>query len=172
MGDSRLYLWRKPYLIALTEDHDYALQLDREVRAGRISQDQADRDPERGALISFVGQGPMALVDGSRRPLRLRSGDRLLACSDGLYKGLEPAAIGQILDQSLSAQEAADNAVQRVLERRLTGQDNVTVLVIECDAERPTLRRPGLADDPAPPTRPGRRRLFPRKPKPQAPAPC
>jgi len=172
VGDSRLYLWRKPYLIALTEDHDYGRQLDREVRAGRLPQAEAEHHPERGALVSFVGQAPMALLDGSRRPLGLRSGDRLLACSDGLYNGLDAGEIGLILDQSLSPQEAAENLVNRVLDRRFHGQDNITVLVIECDAERPTVRRTGTPDDEKRPARPGRVLGFLRKPKSRGQSPC
>ena len=141
VGDSRLYLWRKPYLVSLTEDHDYGRQLDRDVQAGRIGQEEADRNPERRALTSFVGQGPMELIDGNRRPFKLRSGDRLLACSDGLYNGLETAEISQVLNQSLTPQEAAENTVHKVLARQLHTQDNVTVLVIECDAEKPTIKR-------------------------------
>jgi hypothetical protein len=153
------------YLIALTEDHDYGRQLDREVRAGRLFQAEAEHHPERGALVSFVGQAPMALIDGSGEPLGLRSGDRLLACSDGLYKGLDAGEIGLILDQSLTPQEAADNSVNRVLDKRLHGQDNITVLVLECDAERPTVRRSGAPEDKKRPDRPGRVLGFLRKPK-------
>lgn len=141
VGDSRLYLWRKPYLVALTEDHDYGRQLNRDVRDGRISQTEADQHTGREALTSFVGQGPVELIDGNRRPLKLRSGDRLLACSDGLYNGLDGGDIGHIMNQSLTPQEAAENMVNKVLARQYRGQDNVTVLVIECDAEKPTLTR-------------------------------
>jgi serine/threonine protein phosphatase PrpC len=150
VGDSRLYLWRKPYLIQVTEDHDYGQQLDRDAAAGLISADAAARDPQRRALTSFVGQGPVAAVDISRRPLWLRAGDRLLVCSDGLYNGLDEIAIAALLRQSLTPHEAAENLVNRVLAQQIRGQDNVTVLIMECDDEATTLRCEAGKEEPSP----------------------
>jgi serine/threonine protein phosphatase PrpC len=140
-GDSRLYLWRKPYLIKVTEDHDYGQQLDRDAAAGRISADAAARDPQRRALTSFVGQGPIAAVDASRRPLRLRAGDRLLVCSDGLYNGLDERTMAALLKQSPTPHDAAEKLVDKVLAQQIKGQDNVTVLIMECDEDVVTVRR-------------------------------
>lgn len=146
VGDSRLYLWRRPGLTRLTEDHDYGRLLDQEVAAGRLDAGTAARDPARRALTSYVGQGPMNAVDGNRRPLWLASGDRLLICSDGLYTALDEPAIATRVAQALTPQEAAESLVESTLVCDLPGQDNVTVLVLECDDEPETLRRsPGHA---------------------------
>ena len=149
VGDSRLYLWRKPCLVQLTDDHDYGKELDREARDGKISHEYAAGHPERRALTSFIGQGPKQLIDRNQRPLKLRSGDRLLACSDGLYNGLAGQDIARLLDQCSTPHEVAENAVERVLEKQLRGQDNVTVLTVECDEEQPTVIRAARERKPA-----------------------
>lgn len=138
VGDSRLYLWRDPYLCQITRDHVYAFELDEEARLGVISTESAFNHPQRDAVTSFIGQAPPQLVDKNRRPFRLLAGDQLLLCSDGLFKSLPEPGIVACLRQSISPQEVAEALVQMALAQNLTYQDNVTVMILECDAGQAT----------------------------------
>jgi protein phosphatase len=140
-GDSRLYLARKGELLRLTEDHVYATELDRSVLLGRISPEEALFHPEREALTSFLGLETLPKVDRNRNPLRLEAGDRLLLCSDGLYKFLPPEETAAILcdGERRHPQAQAERLVEATLRKDAPGQDNITVVVL--GVERPEAPR-------------------------------
>lgn len=149
-GDSRLYLWRKPYLSQVTADHDYGRVLDSDVEAGWLSREEARNNPQRRALTSFVGQGPLSAIDANRRPFTLQAGDQLLLCSDGLYNSLATRRMIEVLEYSLDPHVAAESLVEHALAQGLPRQDNVTALVMAFEDGAVTVsrktgpRQPGL----------------------------
>jgi serine/threonine protein phosphatase PrpC len=59
----------------------------------------------------------------------VKSGDRILLCSDGIYRPLE----GPVLAQLLQAAEPAACSKELVLQAmKRGGTDNVTALVVDC----------------------------------------
>lgn len=139
VGDSRLYLLRDGKLQRLTEDHCFGRKLDRAVRMGLLSEEEALFHPEREALTSFVGIECLREIEVSEEPLPLRESDRLLLCSDGLYRTLLEEEIEELL--SLSPPEAAERLVQKALEKDHPYQDNVTVEVLGFEEEGKNSRR-------------------------------
>ena len=95
IGDSRIYLLRGGQVAERTRDHSHVELL---LRAGRITERQAQDHPMRNYVECCIGGDP-ALPEmslGGRRTLR--SGDVLLLCSDGLWSGLKDdqlATLGQ-----------------------------------------------------------------------------
>ena len=123
VGDSRAYRVQVGGITQLTEDHTLVEALRRE---GALTDAEAERHPQRHALLRAVGIGPEVEVD----VVRLRPpapGDAFALCSDGLA----PVADDEIHDavRRASPQEAADALVRLANERG--GPDNVTVLVVE-----------------------------------------
>lgn len=92
VGDSRLYRLRDGNLDALTRDHTVIAEL---VRAGAVSEDVAEEHPHRNVLTRAVGVRPDLEVDTFE--LACRPGDRLLLCSDGLFKTLTTEEIEEVL---------------------------------------------------------------------------
>lgn len=140
VGDSRVFLWRSGMLRQLSADHVYSVQLDKKVAAGLITREQADNDPERAALTSFLGQEQIAEVCVSGEPLPLKPGDKVLLCSDGLYNTLDDLTIARLL--AGSPQEAAERLVQEAIDRHKDHQDNVTVAMMGYKVEAKTTARP------------------------------
>ncbi|MFN8057894.1 MAG: PP2C family serine/threonine-protein phosphatase [Vicinamibacterales bacterium] len=134
VGDSRVYVWRDGRLAQVTLDHNYAAELDAKAAAGDIDPDVAAADPDREALTSYLGRPTLAAVDRSARALPLLSGDRVLLCSDGLYRALSLAEIAGALDGN--PQDACESLVDAALARRLPRQDNLTVLVVALDDDQ------------------------------------
>jgi protein phosphatase len=62
---------------------------------------------------------------------RLKGGDRLLLCTDGLTDMLDDAAIARELERGESSSSACQALVDLALERG--GKDNVTVVVARYD---------------------------------------
>jgi PPM family protein phosphatase len=123
VGDSRAYLRRGDALVQLTRDHTFAQAL---ADIGVIRADEVTTHHLRHALTRALG-GRGGPVKADVQRLRLRDGDQVLLCSDGLTDMVEDAAIGAVLG---GAGTAAD-ACQALLERALAtgGKDNVTVVL-------------------------------------------
>ncbi|MBM4257055.1 MAG: serine/threonine-protein phosphatase [Deltaproteobacteria bacterium] len=134
VGDSRLYLYRQGALTQLTTDHAFAAELAKAVQAGVISQEEAERHPERRSLMSYIGKESLTQIDSNTIPLPLEKGDRLLLCSDGLYGTLNLAEMAAVLeDDPQSAAEALKNAA---LKKQRSHQDNITAVVMGWGDER------------------------------------
>jgi PPM family protein phosphatase len=133
VGDSRVYLWRGGRLVQATVDHVYAADLDVKVAAGRMTEEAAATDPDREALTSHLGNAHLRAIDHSVRPLPLFEGDRVLVCSDGLYRALTPEELSAPL--AGNPQRACETLVERALAKRHDRQDNLTVIVIGLDAD-------------------------------------
>lgn len=103
-GDSRAYLHRPGLLRQLTRDHTHP---------GR-----------KNVLTNFVGVGGIRPEISS---VRVKDGDRLMLCTDGLTNMVEGREIAEILDRHADPQEAAGRLVERALGHG--GRDNVTVLI-------------------------------------------
>ncbi|MDS4068497.1 MAG: protein phosphatase 2C domain-containing protein [Candidatus Competibacter sp.] len=129
VGDSRIYLYHASRVTLLTADHVYARELDREVAAGRIAATEADEHPQREALTSFLGMPDLRQVECNLQPVPLHPGDRVLLCSDGLYRNLGEAELAEELARP-DPQAAAEALLGRALARPQPRQDNLTIVIL------------------------------------------
>lgn len=132
VGDSHIYLYRNGKVYQLNRDHNYFSILLEEVKAGTITLEEAQHHPERAHLTSYVGIETLELVDYNVEPVELRHGDRILLCSDGLFKTLSIAEIAKIMENSTDY-DAQDALLQAVKNKGKRKQDNTTVVVLYCD---------------------------------------
>lgn len=128
VGDSVLFLYRNNRLRRLNADHSLYGELLEMVRAGKITQAEADHHPKRNSLRSAVMGDKLALIDLSG--LELQAGDAVLLASDGL-ETLEDDAIRQILerDQIGDVRGVCSDLLNAVDERAKPKQDNTTVVM-------------------------------------------
>lgn len=129
VGDSRLYLFRQGKMTLLTRDHNYARKLSLEVQKGLITREEAAVHPDRQALTSYLGLENLREIDHNFRPFPLEPGDRLVLCSDGLYGSLTEAEMAASLSQNIP-QKCAEELVERVVDKQIRYQDNVTVTIL------------------------------------------
>ncbi len=135
-GDSRIYLLREGRLTSLTTDHIYANQLDAEVARGDLERAEALNHPERESLTSYLGLEELSEIDRNIRPFPLQPGDRVIMCSDGLYRSLSETEIAST--NCGDPQKACEDMVERALANRIPHQDNVTVMALWCEPETVT----------------------------------
>lgn len=123
VGDSRAYLLRSGVLTQVTEDHTFVAE---QVRAGRLDPEAARTHPRRSMLTRAVGLARDLTVDVIEE--RLRPGDRLLLCSDGLSNMVVDATIGSVL-----ADGTPEEAVWALIEaaNQAGGHDNISVAIVE-----------------------------------------
>ncbi len=123
VGDSRAYRVNREGIRQLTRDHTLVDALRRE---GVLTEDEAQRHPQRHALTRAVGVEPTVEVD-IERLAEPEAGDVFVLCSDGLAH-VTDAEIRDLV-QAEEPQAAAERLVNLANERG--GQDNVTVVVIK-----------------------------------------
>lgn len=136
-GDSAIFLYRRGEFTALNQPHIFAIDLDDQVINGVIPRDLAKVHPERESLTSFLGLEKITLLDRSLRPIGLRDGDTVLLASDGLFKTLSFEEMAQSMDND--AQTLCETLVKRTIATQKAYQDNVTVLAIASERERPSV---------------------------------
>ena len=135
VGDSRTYLLRDGRLDRLSVDHSYVQEL---VNEGIISPEEARHHPRRNIVTRALGIDRNVAVDVFDHTVR--TGDRLVLCSDGLVDEVDDADIAGILAAHTDPQETAEALV--MVANTNGGHDNTTVIVIDIldDISEPTER--------------------------------
>jgi len=136
IGDSRAYLYRRPKLHMLTQDHTLVNEM---VLAGSITAEQAKTHPQRSMITQALGSSRPLVVNLVKVPVR--RGDRLLLCSDGLHGEASDDEIKSILDFGFSPRRSVELMVELALDRG--GRDNVTALLLALDDPAFPLPVPG-----------------------------
>lgn len=121
VGDSRAFYLHKGRLRQLTRDQTTGEYM---VDAGVWTQDQANKAPMGGTLVSALGGDEMTVAVGL---VDLQPGDVLLLCTDGLTRHVGDERIAEVLKRAPDAETACRELVADALAGG--GHDNVTVIV-------------------------------------------
>lgn len=136
VGDSRIYIFRGDEMRQMTRDHNYLLRLSEMVANGEMSLEEAKRQPQKEALISFLGIGGLDLIDISPTPMELVPGDIILLCSDGVTKTLKDDWIKEIMKSPTSSMdEKAETIVRAATRSNTKSQDNTSVAILQYDCK-------------------------------------
>jgi serine/threonine protein phosphatase PrpC len=125
VGDSRAYMLEGGTLRQLTKDHSLVQRL---VEIGQITPEEARHHEHKNVITRSLGARQNGPAGAEMVPFKLRRGDRLLLCSDGLMAHVDDPAIAEIMkrydDPYPIAREliAAANAGG--------GTDNISVIVV------------------------------------------
>ena len=132
IGDSRVYLIRGAEMLQVTRDHNYYLELMESVEKGKITQEEADNNPKKEALISFIGSGNASLIDANTEPFLLSNGDIVLLCSDGVNKSLTDEEIRKLITNNAhDIKEAASMLVRTAIDINMDPKDNTSAILIQ-----------------------------------------
>jgi serine/threonine protein phosphatase PrpC/TolA-binding protein len=129
VGDSRVYRLEEGHFYRETIDHT---DLNDDIRAGRVSESQAEGQKDRNVINRALGVE--AAVDVEISSVHVRDGARFLLCSDGIYRHLADEEIAQVLAQNKDPQRAADELKRMVYERG--ADDNLTAVVVQVGRAR------------------------------------
>jgi protein phosphatase len=141
VGDSRAYLIRDGDLRRLTDDHSVVAEL---VRGGALTEEQADRHPQRNVITRALGASDKVRTDAFQ--VGVEPGDVVLLCTDGISAAIGDAGIRDVLAATdslegvaLALLAAADGA---------GGDDNATVVLARV-GEGPAAAVPAGPSSPA-----------------------
>jgi protein phosphatase len=147
VGDSPLMLLRGGRNYRLNADHSMREILAGMVAAGRLSAEDAARDPKRGALRSTVSGDEIELIDAPDDAVPLEGGDVVLLASDGI-ETLAPEEIARVTQAARAggARGIVDSLLAAVDSRHSKYQDNTSIVayVHGADRDHPSTRRAGV----------------------------
>jgi PPM family protein phosphatase len=124
VGDSRVYLFRDNRLQQITRDDSW---IEAAIAQQLIDVSERDVHPFRHVLTKAIGL--QEDVEFEVREERLRAGDRVLLCSDGLTTALPDERIEALLRQHTGDLESTCRALVTAA-NEAGGPDNVTVLFV------------------------------------------
>lgn len=124
VGDGRVYLWRSGQVTQLTQDHSLAAQM---ISEGIITEEKGRRHPLRNVLLRALGVEEEVEIDVVSEALQ--AGDKLLLCSDGLWRAFrDPAELAERLGTNTEPAELCRQLVAEANER--DGSDNISAVVV------------------------------------------
>src|SRR5215213_5021409 len=124
VGDSRLYrLTPDGQLHRETEDHSI---VEEEVRAGRMTPEQAANHPSKNVISRALGAEQGVEVD--MKTMEVEEGTEFLLCTDGITRHISDNEIRQLLVINNDLEQVCKELKQRCYERG--AEDNLTVVVV------------------------------------------
>jgi serine/threonine protein phosphatase PrpC len=125
VGDSRAYICGERGLRQLSKDHSLVQRL---IEIGQITPEEARHHEHKNVITRSLGARPSGPAGADSLALRLKRGDRLLLCSDGLTTHVEDGKIEELLQRHSDPTAAVRELV--VAANAGGGTDNVSVVVI------------------------------------------
>lgn len=126
IGDSRAYIINNEKITLLTEDHSLVRVL---VNKGEITEEEAINHPNKNILIRALGIEPEVDVDIFN--IKVKKGDFLLLCTDGLTNLVRDKEILEIVEKNITAEDSINELMNVALNRG--GNDNITIILVKCD---------------------------------------
>ena len=161
VGDSRAYLVRDGVARQITKDQSLMQKL---IEAGELTEDEAAQSERRNIILQALGPEPLVKIDLTHQ--KVRRGDVLVLCSDGLSGQVKKEEIARIVSEETDLVAACKLLIDRANENG--GPDNITVIAARFDGSRleppvttdevghrvfplpETGQTPAVADTPAP----------------------
>ena len=123
IGDSRLYLLNDE-IKQLSRDHSFVQEM---VRLGGINAEEAKRHPDKNIITRAIGAKETVEIDFFE--YRLKRGDSILMCTDGLSNMIEDEEMYRIIKSSRDIVEATERLIERANDNG--GKDNIGVVLAE-----------------------------------------
>ena len=133
VGDSRIYHLRNGEIKARTRDHSHVELL---LREGLIAESEIRGHPMRNFVECCLGgDAPLPDMSVTARN-RLEPGDVLLACTDGLWSGLEDGDVAELGREGNGSLERAVRALaERAVAKNSPYSDNTSATAVRWRGE-------------------------------------
>ena len=128
IGDSRCYVFRNGKLGQVTKDQSLAWQL---IEAGAMTLEDAKAFEHANIILQALGVQDR--VDVVMSQVKLKRGDVVVLCSDGLHGPVTDDEMRDILAAEKDLKKAGEGLLQKALER--DGPDNITVILARFEGE-------------------------------------
>lgn len=141
VGDSRLYRL-DPYGDLVQETLDHSV-VEEEVRAGRMTPEQAAVHPSRNVISRALGAEPLVEID--MKTMIVDPNTMFLACSDGVTRHIEDRELRELLINAPDEMAICQSIKEICYERG--AEDNLTAVVVRAESQFPEDFEPFRATD-------------------------
>jgi len=125
VGDSRLYrLSPEGHLVRETADHSI---VEEEVRAGRMTPEQAANHPSKNVISRALGAEESVEVD--MKTIEVEEGNAFLLCTDGITRHIPDNELRELLQSGRSVEEICTEMKERCYQRG--AEDNLTAIIVQ-----------------------------------------
>ena len=138
VGDSRAYLVRGGVGRQITKDQSLMQKL---IEAGEMTEEEAEQSERRNIILQALGPEANIKVDLTHQ--RVRRGDLLVLCSDGLSGQVRADEIARVVSSEPNLSAACSRLID--LANESGGPDNITVVVARFEGDG--LDAPAETDD-------------------------
>lgn len=126
VGDSRAYLVRNGKAQQITKDQSLMQKL---IEAGELTEEEAEHSERRNIILQALGPETSIKIDLTHQ--KLRRGDVLVLCSDGLSGQVTRAEIAHVVTEQPDLVEVCKHLIDKANENG--GPDNITVIAARFD---------------------------------------
>ena len=125
VGDSRLYrLSPEGQLLRETADHSI---VEEEVRAGRMTPEQAANHPSKNVISRALGAEESVEVD--MKTIEVGEGNAFLLCTDGITRHIPDNELRELLRSGRSVEDICAEMKERCYQRG--AEDNLTAIIVQ-----------------------------------------
>ncbi|HWJ21312.1 MAG TPA: protein phosphatase 2C domain-containing protein [Gemmatimonadaceae bacterium] len=128
VGDSRAYLVRDGVAWQITKDQSLMQKL---IEAGEITVEEAEVSDRRNIILQALGPESMVKVDLTHQ--RVRRGDTLILCSDGLSGQVRPDEIARVATDERDLERLCERLIDSA--NATGGPDNITVVAARFEGD-------------------------------------
>ena len=132
VGDSLLYRIRDNNIERINQNHSVAGLLNLQVKAGEISQEEADADANRHMLTSAIMGEYISMVDVSDT-YEIEKNDIFILASDGV-ETLTLKELLEMVKEEKDTQLVVKNILNRITQKNRPNQDNVALMILSFSA--------------------------------------
>jgi PPM family protein phosphatase len=128
IGDTRAYLVRDKQLVQVTIDQTL---IDVLWRKGLLTEEEKKKHTYSNVVLQALGVTSEIKIGLTQ--FQLAQNDRVLLCSDGLWRKVSDNEISGILNSNFRVDEACEELIENALDKG--GDDNITVVIAEATGE-------------------------------------
>ena len=128
VGDSRGYMIRGGQALQITKDQSLMQKL---IEAGELTAEEAEVSERRNIILQALGPEPIVKVDLTSQ--KVRRGDTLILCSDGMSGQMRAPDIARIVTETPDLVATCRQLIDLANENG--GPDNITVIAVRFEGD-------------------------------------
>lgn len=134
-GDIRIALMRNQEIIPLSKGQTLDVLAVQAYQDGGLSRQEAIWSMNEKRIWNYVGKDGFRDIEICERPIRIKTDDRFLAISRGIFEELSWSEIEDILQEQATAKVLADRLTEAAEAKKNPEMDNGSVLLLKIKTE-------------------------------------
>lgn len=142
-GDSRLYIFRNSETLDRTVDHSYVQHLEEQ---GLIASNELETHPQRNYVTRCLGGNISSPEITVSKSVRLKHGDVVLLCSDGLWTHTKEKNMAELICGETPLSKTIKTLVQEAYADAEPGSDNISAIGLRWSMDISASEKPDIPE--------------------------